>query len=65
MRYTFRMALTKCRECGTEISSKAFVCPKCGHPAGTYRLMKRMFAFQAVIVIVMIIFIYSLIGWLS
>jgi RNA polymerase subunit RPABC4/transcription elongation factor Spt4 len=24
------MALIKCRECGTEISSKASVCPSCG-----------------------------------
>ena len=26
------MALTKCKECGKEISKKAKVCPGCGHP---------------------------------
>lgn len=26
------MAMTKCRECGAEISSKATACPKCGNP---------------------------------
>lgn len=24
------MALAKCRECGTEVSEEAKVCPKCG-----------------------------------
>ncbi len=27
------MALTKCNECGTDISDKATACPKCGAPA--------------------------------
>ena len=26
------MALTKCPECGQQISDKANVCPNCGHP---------------------------------
>ena len=26
------MALIKCPECNEQISNKAFVCPKCGHP---------------------------------
>ena len=28
----FAMALIKCHECGTEMSNKAPVCPKCGAP---------------------------------
>lgn len=27
------MALVKCKECGTEVSTKATACPKCGAPA--------------------------------
>jgi RNA polymerase subunit RPABC4/transcription elongation factor Spt4 len=27
------MALKKCKECGTEISSEAKTCPKCGKPS--------------------------------
>ena len=26
------MALVKCPECGTDVSSEAAACPKCGHP---------------------------------
>ncbi|MCR4302462.1 MAG: zinc-ribbon domain-containing protein, partial [Sulfuricaulis sp.] len=26
------MAMTKCKECGTEVSTKAKECPKCGAP---------------------------------
>lgn len=26
------MALIQCPECGTEVSSEAAACPKCGHP---------------------------------
>jgi uncharacterized paraquat-inducible protein A len=26
------VALIKCPECGTEVSSEAAACPKCGHP---------------------------------
>ena len=26
------MALIKCPECGTEVSSEAEFCPKCGYP---------------------------------
>ena len=26
------MALTKCKACGAEMSKKAPICPKCGHP---------------------------------
>ena len=29
------MALTKCPECGKEVSSKAVACPHCGFPLGT------------------------------
>jgi rRNA maturation protein Nop10 len=28
------MALTKCRECGGEVSTLAQACPKCGAPVG-------------------------------
>jgi hypothetical protein len=28
------MALTKCSECGAEISERAFMCPRCGAPTG-------------------------------
>lgn len=27
--------LTKCKECGSQISSKASKCPACGKPCGT------------------------------
>jgi hypothetical protein len=32
------MALTKCKECGAEISKSAKTCPACGHPAGVNRI---------------------------
>ena len=28
------MPLTKCPDCGNEISDEAYVCPKCGRPTG-------------------------------
>lgn len=32
------MALVKCKDCGTEISTQARTCPKCGRPAGGHAL---------------------------
>lgn len=32
------MALIKCKECGTEVSTKATVCPKCGAPASSGKI---------------------------
>ncbi len=34
------MALTKCHECGKEVSDKANVCPHCGAPAKPTVLQK-------------------------
>lgn len=45
------MAMTKCRECGTEISDEAKNCPKCGikNPAGgTSMLVKALGALLAI-----------------
>ena len=50
------MALKKCKECGEEISTKAKVCPKCGAP----QKAKQYTISQLALVIVLVMFIYSL-----
>ena len=32
------MVLIQCKECGAEVSDKAFTCPKCGHPGRDYKM---------------------------
>lgn len=54
------MALTKCNECGAEISSKAMACPKCGYPAGFKRTMKRAILLQVIVLLVVFAFMFVL-----
>lgn len=55
------MAMTNCKECGTNVSSKATACPKCGAPVkrkshplaiGCFTLMLAFVAIIAVIIVV-------------
>ncbi|OQW90672.1 MAG: hypothetical protein BWK78_06465 [Thiotrichaceae bacterium IS1] len=46
------MALTKCKECGTEISKSATVCPKCGDPI---KKKTSLFTWLVMIVVVLIV----------
>ncbi|TLM63963.1 MAG: zinc ribbon domain-containing protein [Deltaproteobacteria bacterium] len=48
------MALTKCKECGEQISTKADACPKCG-----IKLQKRTSKFTWIILILIIFGVYA------
>jgi len=50
------MALSKCKECGTEISKKAKSCPQCGSPQGP----KQYSLGKLLVLIIFGAFIYSL-----
>lgn len=50
------MALSKCKECGTEISKKAKTCPKCGAPQGP----KQYSLGKLLVLVIFGVFIYSL-----
>lgn len=50
------MALKKCKECGTEISSKATVCPHCGAP----QKKKSRLLGMAVLIIVAVVIITAM-----
>ena len=47
------MALIKCPECGTEVSSSAAACPKCGYPVQA----KRSARIHWVVLVVLILFV--------
>jgi len=46
------MALTKCKECGTEVSKSATACPKCGAPL---KKKTSLFTWLVIIGIVLIV----------
>ena len=54
------MALVKCRECGTEISSKANACPKCGIAIKHTSLLAKV-----VLALILICFGFAILGQFS
>ncbi len=55
------MALIKCHECGTEVSSEAAACPKCGHPlkakpSGGINMQDPVHAIGVVLVVIILLF---------
>jgi hypothetical protein len=44
--------LTKCRECGAQISSEALICFQCGHPLKAAAVTRRSFGFQLTIIFI-------------
>ncbi len=52
------MALTKCRECGKEISTEAVTCPHCGAPTG--RQAKRTSGCAVVIAVGLLALVYAM-----
>jgi len=45
------MALRKCEECGSQVSSRAETCPSCGHPTRTSRRAVNCWALIALVVL--------------
>ncbi len=41
--------LRPCKECGAEISSRAYTCPRCGYPLWAERLLKVLGPLMAVV----------------
>lgn len=42
------MTLTKCSECGSDISNQALTCPKCGYPVSRKRQMRIVYSTLAI-----------------
>ena len=58
------MATHTCRDCGTEVSKSAKVCPKCGadDPSTSKGVRGCMFTFQAIIGIAVVLWVLSVCG---
>ena len=51
------MALKKCKECGTEISSEAKACPKCGSPSTATAIQSLGCALTIIGIVIILVFL--------
>ena len=54
------MAMTKCKECGHQISTTAKICPSCGHESKSIRRFLSSFAKELISLAVVLLLIWYL-----
>lgn len=55
------MSLIKCKECGTEVSSSAFHCPKCGAAPAAMKGNQELY----IVGIIVLILVLIVLGWMN